>query len=92
VAEFPDSFEQAFKRWCSYARRYADTRRFRTWRTDFRRKQDAEDLLVLASLDCDAFFRRHRPNDGGDGELIMSPPPLALTDGRVLPERELVDA
>jgi hypothetical protein len=82
--EFPDSLERAFAQLCRYARIYTDTRRFRTWRTDFRRKQEAEDLLVLAQLDVAAFFRRHPPNDGGWDDVILGPPPLALTDGRVL--------
>ena len=87
IAECPDDFEAAFSRWCSYARLYTDMPRFRTWRTDFRRAQEAEALLVLAQLDPTAFFRRHRPNDGGWDDVTLGPPPLALTDAR-----ELVDA
>ena len=85
--EYPDNLEAAFTRWCFYARLYTDTPRFRTWRTDFRRVQEAEALLVLAQLDPTAFFRRHRPNDGGWDDVTLGPPPLALTDAR-----ELVDA
>jgi hypothetical protein len=66
---------------------YTDTRRFRTWATDFRRKEEAHTLRVLAQLDVAAFFRRYPPNDGGWDNVILGPPPLALTDGR-----ELVDA
>jgi hypothetical protein len=97
AVECPDDLKAAVKRWCLYARQYTQMRRFRTWRTDFRRKQEAEDLLVLARLDVDAFFRQHPlkpPDDGGDGEFIASPPPLALPYGCVdaAPVPELCDA
>ena len=85
--EHPGNFEDAFRAFCRYARIYTDMPRFRTWRTDFRRVQEAEALLVLAQLDPTAFFRRHRPNDGGWDDVTLGPPPLALTDAR-----ELVDA
>ena len=50
-------------------------RRFRTGSTDFRRKDEAETLRVLARLDVGTFFRRHRPNDGDDdgGEADIVP-------------------
>ena len=87
AAEFPDSLEDAFAQLCRYARRYTDTRRFRTWSTDYRRLDEAHTLRVLAQLDVAAFFRRYPPNDGGWDDVILGPPPLALTDGR-----ELIDA
>ena len=55
-------------------------RRFRTWRTDFRRKQEAETLCVLARLDVNAFFRRHRPDeDGREADIVpLLPSPASL--------------
>jgi hypothetical protein len=84
IQEYPDSLQDAFAQLCRYARMYTDMPRFRTWRTDFRRKQEAEDLLVLAQLDVAAFFRRHPPNGGGWDNVITGPLPLMLTDGREL--------
>jgi hypothetical protein len=88
AAENPGDLQAAMRQWCRYARRYAEMRRFRTWRTDFRRRREAETLLELALLDVDAFFHRNPlqpPDDDGDDP---EPPFLALPP----PTGELVDA
>jgi hypothetical protein len=78
-AEEPDSLVRAFRQLCRYARFYTSMRRFRTWSTDFRRKDEAHALRVLSQLDVDAFFRRwplSSPKGGGDdGELTAEPQP-----------------
>jgi hypothetical protein len=63
AARFPDSFERAFRWLCDLARFYVSTRRFRTWATDFRRREDADILRALAELDVDDF-------------LLDAPPPM----------------
>jgi hypothetical protein len=85
--EHPGNFEDAFRAFCRYARIYTDMPRFRTWRTDFRRHDEAVTLHVLSRLDVNDFFRRHRPNDDGDDY----PPPLA-TELDSASVRELADA
>jgi hypothetical protein len=66
IAAYPDSFEDAFRQLCVWARHFTTRRQFVLWATDFRRREDAELLRALAALDVDKFL--------SDGQ---GPPPLA---------------
>jgi hypothetical protein len=87
IALHRDDFEAAFRAWCDYARGTVRWPGFRRWSTDFRRRDDAETLRVLAALDVDDFFRRH-PLSPPKGDGGFEPPSLAPD----LPEPELIDA
>jgi hypothetical protein len=90
---YPNDFEAAFRHLCDLAHDVVRWPGFQRWASDYRRKAEAETLRVLAALDVDDFFRRHRPDD--DGPDPDPPPPLALeleTTFATVPERELEPA
>jgi hypothetical protein len=88
---YPNDLEVAFRYLCELAGDFTRDRQFRLWASDYRRKAEAETLRVLAALDVDDFFRRHRPDDGGD----EYPPTLAMptdAESATVLERELEPA